>query len=55
VLCFFLLICFAGLLLTGGFSDILSVNLREAKNGAGDNKNSGAGQPDKTRRGPRND
>jgi hypothetical protein len=49
VLCFFLLICFAGMLLTGGFSDILRVNLREAKNGAGDDKNSGARQADKAR------
>jgi hypothetical protein len=55
VLCFLLLTCLAGLLLAGGFSDILSVTLREAKNRAGDDKNSGASQADKTRRGPSDD
>jgi len=55
VFCLLLLTCFAGLLLTGSFSDILSVTLREAKNGAGDDKNSGASQADKTRWGPSGD
>jgi hypothetical protein len=48
VLGFFLLVFFASLLLSNGISNILSETLREAKKGARDDKNSGAGQSDKT-------
>ncbi len=49
---FFLLIFFPGFFLARRFGNILRVTLRKAKNRAGDDKNSGAREPQETRRGP---
>jgi hypothetical protein len=54
VLGLFLLAFLASLFLASRISNILSVGLRVAKKSAGDDENTGAGQPDKSRRGPRN-